>query len=118
MVTEPLTQQDIDQIRTRLTALQASTADRKRRVDSDLNRESGPIPADFSEQASAVENDEALVAIQAELELQSAQINQALQRLDSGEYGTCETCQQPISEARLQAMPAACVCISCASQQE
>lgn len=44
-----------------------------------------------------------------------AEIDAALQRLESGTYGTCERCRQPIGEARLEARPAAATCISCAS---
>jgi RNA polymerase-binding transcription factor DksA len=42
-------------------------------------------------------------------------VEHALAKLDSGEYGTCESCGQPIPEARLEAKPAARLCISCAS---
>ena len=42
-------------------------------------------------------------------------VEHALAKLDSGEYGTCESCGQPIPDARLEAKPAARHCISCAS---
>ncbi len=42
-------------------------------------------------------------------------IDDALAKLDAGTYGECERCGQPIGEARLAAMPAARLCISCAS---
>lgn len=35
----------------------------------------------------------------------------ALDKLDSGTYGTCETCGEPISDERLEAVPAARYCI-------
>jgi RNA polymerase-binding transcription factor DksA len=43
------------------------------------------------------------------------EVEHALAKFDSGEYGLCETCGQPIPEARLEAKPAARHCISCAS---
>jgi RNA polymerase-binding transcription factor DksA len=43
-------------------------------------------------------------------------IEDALARFEAGTYGECESCHQRISEARLEAMPAARHCISCASQ--
>jgi DnaK suppressor protein len=43
-------------------------------------------------------------------------VEDALLRLDGGTYGLCERCGQPISPARLEAMPAARLCISCASR--
>ena len=42
----------------------------------------------------------------------------ALERLASGTYGRCEECEGPISEARLEAMPAARLCITCASKRK
>ncbi|HSL56473.1 MAG TPA: TraR/DksA C4-type zinc finger protein [Acidimicrobiales bacterium] len=42
------------------------------------------------------------------------EITEALQRLDEGTYGRCTMCGQDISPERLDAMPAAPACISCA----
>jgi DnaK suppressor protein len=36
-----------------------------------------------------------------------AEIDQALQRIDDGTYGTCESCGKEISERRLEAVPTA-----------
>jgi RNA polymerase-binding transcription factor DksA len=38
-------------------------------------------------------------------------VEQALAKLDDGTYGLCERCQQPIPDARLEAMPASRFCI-------
>lgn len=45
-------------------------------------------------------------------------IDNALARMDRGEYGLCELDRQPISKARLRAMPWARLCIQCARQRE
>ena len=39
----------------------------------------------------------------------------ALRKFDAGTYGLCESCGNQIAEARLEAMPAARLCISCAA---
>jgi RNA polymerase-binding transcription factor DksA len=44
-------------------------------------------------------------------------VEDALAKFDAGTYGACESCGEPIPEARLEAMPAARLCISCASQR-
>ena len=44
-----------------------------------------------------------------------AEIDAAIARIDHGMYGVCETCGQPISDARLRARPVARACITCAS---
>lgn len=46
------------------------------------------------------------------------QINAALERLDAGTYGICESCGKQIHPARLEALPYATLCISCQMKQE
>ena len=41
----------------------------------------------------------------------------ALRKFDDGTYGQCESCGNQIVEARLEAMPAARLCINCASKR-
>jgi DnaK suppressor protein len=45
------------------------------------------------------------------------EVDAALQRLEDGTYGTCEVCGKPIGAARLEAMPAARLCIVDAAKQ-
>ena len=47
-----------------------------------------------------------------------AQIDTALRRVDTGDYGFCTQCDEPIAAARLQHNPAAALCIACASAAE
>jgi RNA polymerase-binding transcription factor DksA len=44
------------------------------------------------------------------------EVDEALRKLDDGTYGRCEDCGNPITEARLEAMPTARLCIACASK--
>lgn len=46
------------------------------------------------------------------------QIDAALARIEKGTYGICETCEQPIPEARLEALPWTGFCVKCQQQQE
>ena len=46
-----------------------------------------------------------------------AEVDHALAKIDDGTYGSCEGCNQPISDARLEAQPAARFCIDCASKR-
>ena len=45
-------------------------------------------------------------------------IRHALRRMEEGEYGTCESCGDPINFARLLARPVATKCIDCKTQAE
>jgi RNA polymerase-binding transcription factor DksA len=50
-------------------------------------------------------------ALVANLEALLADVERAIGKLDDGTYGTCEECEQPITEARLEAMPATRYCV-------
>ena len=45
-------------------------------------------------------------------------VRAALERLDEGSYGQCESCEGDISTARLKALPWASRCLSCEQEQE
>jgi DnaK suppressor protein len=51
------------------------------------------------------------LAILERTESQLADVERALDRLESGTYGTCEACGEPIGAARLRARPAARLCL-------
>jgi len=46
-----------------------------------------------------------------------ADIDAAFDRVRAGAYGICVRCGQPIAAARLEARPAAALCIGCASKR-
>jgi DnaK suppressor protein len=45
-------------------------------------------------------------------------MQEALQRLDAGEFGVCEECGEEIGVERLKARPVTTLCIECKSNQE
>ncbi|MGB5450008.1 MAG: TraR/DksA C4-type zinc finger protein [Woeseiaceae bacterium] len=45
-------------------------------------------------------------------------ITAALKRLDDGEYGFCQACDEPINPKRLEFDPTVLLCIGCASKSE
>lgn len=45
-------------------------------------------------------------------------IDQALERIDKGNYGLCHSCGNPISQDRLEAVPHARLCIQCKAKEE
>jgi len=70
-------------------------------------------PADLG--SRDVEEDVTLGLLENEEQL-IEEINAALDRLEEGTYGRCEKCRQEITRARLQAVPYARCCVSCARQ--
>ena len=47
-----------------------------------------------------------------------AKIDAALQKIEDGVYGQCETCEEEIDVKRLDARPVAELCIDCKAEQE
>jgi DnaK suppressor protein len=45
-------------------------------------------------------------------------IREALERIEDGEFGICENCEEEIAEARLRARPVTTLCIECKTEQE
>ena len=73
---------------------------------------------DMADQASG--NNE--VHIQLKLKQTDAKIlqaiDEALRRIEGGNYGVCRDCGEPVAEARLKAIPWTRVCIACKEKQQ
>ena len=96
----------------------ARLMNRLHKVEGDRRRERNPLEADWEEQAITRQNDEVLDGLDAEGQHEVRAIRAALSRLDSGSYGICMACGDPIAPARLEALPYAVQCIECAAQAE
>jgi DnaK suppressor protein len=53
-------------------------------------------------------------AMRAQLVERITALEAAERRLEAGTFGTCATCHKPIAPARLEILPAATECVSCA----
>jgi DnaK suppressor protein len=51
------------------------------------------------------------------LEESLSEVEHALQKYEEGTYGLCDSCGQPIEQARLEAIPQASLCLSCKAGQ-
>lgn len=45
-------------------------------------------------------------------------VDAAMDKIESGTYGTCDMCKGPIPEERLEALPHATLCIQCKQKEE
>lgn len=73
------------------------------------------LTKNYEEQAIERENEEVLSSLDESLTEELRQIENALQRIETGKYGTCESCGEEISIKRLKAVPQANLCIKCAA---
>ena len=100
-------------LRKRNEILATSTGTRPLPASVDVNSRQG----DLADQASG--NNE--VHIQLKLKQTDAKILQAIEealfRMEKGTYGICRDCGDPISAARLEAIPWTRVCITCKQKQ-
>ena len=65
------------------------------------------------ENAAEVAEYAANLSLEDNLEKALRDVNQSLDRLKKGAYGTCKYCKKPISEKRLLARPTSSACIEC-----
>ncbi|MBI4709354.1 MAG: TraR/DksA C4-type zinc finger protein [Candidatus Portnoybacteria bacterium] len=56
---------------------------------------------------------ESTLPVEYALEVKLQDINNALAKIKSGDYGQCEKCSKPIDEKRLEVMPEARTCTKC-----
>jgi DnaK suppressor protein len=47
-----------------------------------------------------------------------AEGERAIERMDAGTYGVCDSCGQAVGKARLQAFPRATLCVTCKQREE
>jgi DnaK suppressor protein len=116
--------------RARYAELKQMLDDRRREIQAEVQgkmrgvREEGSWGGKLNEVLDAVESSEA--DIQEELEFALIQmksetlnkVNDALIRLEQGDYGYCFECGEEIAEKRLRALPFAVRCKDCEEQRE
>ena len=71
------------------------------------NREDG----DKDDEADEVQEYDNKLSLEYSLELKLKDVNEALERIEKGTYGTCENCGKEIDIERLQACPEAKDCL-------
>lgn len=69
--------------------------------------------AGFSDRSHSAEERSRLISIVKALRSNLRDVGRALGKMDSGTYGTCERCGQPIAIERLVALPWALLCMDC-----
>ncbi len=109
---------DTEQIREQLQTLKAELIDKHNRISRHTRHRDEPLPQDFAEQATELENQEVLVALDREVTEELRRIERALMRIESGEYAYCVQCGEEIPSARLQALPTTDSCVRCAAAAE
>ena len=111
--------QQIDQLRDLLMEKQQALAAQKSSTDAATK----PVTLDQQSvgrvsRIDAIQQQQMAIANQQQTTRSLKQIELALERIDSGEFGYCTQCEEPISFARLQVQPFANLCLNCQSASE
>lgn len=109
---------DQEQIKSELLSAKAEIESRLERTHKHIYEKDEPVSANFSEQIKQTENDQLVRTLEEEGKDELKQINNALQRLESGDYLVCAACGEDIGEQRLLAIPYTDRCIKCASASD
>ena len=105
---------DLKWIRRRLLERKDKLSSQVDKLDRDRRREETPLEKDFGEQAVQRENDEVLDRLDDRSRQELMDIDLALARLETGQYGDCLRCGRSIGVLRLNALPHASHCVACA----
>jgi len=89
----------------------SQTEDELRVLDTDA-------PPELEEDAQEGRLAEVLASLDDRSKAEIATIERALALVDAGDYGVCEDCGEDIPVARLEALPAATRCVTCAEARE
>lgn len=98
------------QIAQRMEQLKASAQ------EAGETREGSPFGKREEEASEAFELEKRL-ALEEKLNATLDKIDHALEKWQTGTYGLCDSCGQPIEQDRLEALPQASLCLSCKARQ-
>lgn len=114
------TEEELAEVRSALaveiTALREEIAAATTQIaDGDVADGAGDDQADVGAKTYEREHEMALVNNARDL---LAQNERAIERMNAGTYGNCESCGRPIGKGRLQAFPRATLCVTCKQREE
>ena len=104
-----------DDLRAILVQKKEELDSRRARITSNVRR---GLDTDSEERATQLEDNAVVDALGNEAREEIDKISAALRRIDSGEYGLCIECGEPVGESRIRAYPYAKECIDCATIEE
>jgi len=110
--------EEFKQVRENLIDMLEDLDDRLEKITDDVKHLDQPVAKDFAEQATETENDEVLDALGNSARNEMEKIKLAISRIDSGTYGLCLSCGQPIKKDRLSVIPFSSQCMHCAEKKD
>jgi len=112
-----MAKQKLEYYRNLLDKTMVGLMDEASKTVSDMTTHNGNLP-DPTDRASLESDRNFTLRIRDRERKLIGKIKEALERIDTGTYGICESCGEEISEARLKARPVTTLCIECKTKQE
>jgi DnaK suppressor protein len=109
---------DLGTLRARLTERRHAVLGRLRSAAETLDELDRSQPIEAEEEAQELNIARPQAALDQRSRSELAAIDEALARIDRGDYGICDTCGEPIAPERLLAIPSAVQCVECAEASE
>ena len=75
-------------------------------------------PQDPADAGTNLSENDRTQAVLAAAKVQLSAVQDALQRIERGTYGTCADCGSPIPDGRLDARPEAARCVKCQAKRD
>lgn len=73
---------------------------------------------DIGDEAANIYNKQILLSLNENERMRLQEVDEALDRIKGGTYGTCEECGEPINPKRLEVRPVAKHCVACQTKME
>lgn len=109
--------EDLNYFKDKLTEMRQSLAHDSGVTLQDMQTESTLYP-DPSDRASLEAERITTLRIRDRERKLVVKVEEALERIQSGGFGLCESCEEPIGKARLEIRPVTTLCIQCKEIQE
>jgi DnaK suppressor protein len=104
--------------RERLVAEVVALAKRERDVSVNQRIDDGGTGGDSADVATELFEQELALGLAQHVRSRLSDLDDALTRIENGEYGLCADCGEAINPERLRALPQARRCVGCQQQQE
>ena len=108
----------IDSLRHRLLARRAAITGRVARTEDFLGQLDESQPSEVEEEAQELNQARLMAQLEERGRAEINAIDVAITRIERGDYGYCDTCEEPIDVARLEVLPTARQCTTCAETNE
>jgi len=106
-----------EHFRAKLEAMSQDILDEAEKTLLEMTDQSDNYP-DPADRATAESNRNFELRIRDRERKLLSKIKEAIERLDNGKYGICESCEDDISSKRLEARPVTTLCVKCKTAQE